>query len=325
MPRTLRCPIALALLALLAPAAAASQGAPVRPRPASGSLRLYLPDAFFVHREPVTIPGRRLHVGGVVHPYVPGQWVTVRAFLGGRLIHADRLRIRPSRNHAYGRFSEYLKSPSAGEVTVVAGHRPTRELGGFVARRRFAALDKHVGFGSTGRFVQLLQQRLSALRLYVQQTGVYDGGTGLAIDAYHRLLRSGTSQTLDGRTISFLLDGFGVFKVRDPRDGTHAEGNLSDQLLALIKGSRVDRIYPISSGKPSTPTVLGHFRIYRRAPGYLSDGMYDSSFFYTGYAIHGYDPAPDYPASHGCMRLPIADAASVFDWLSFGDAVDVYY
>jgi lipoprotein-anchoring transpeptidase ErfK/SrfK len=95
--------------------------------------------------------------------------------------------------------------------------------------------------------------------------------------------------------------------------------------LALINGSHVYWIFPISSGKPSTPTVLGHFHVYRRVPGYLPDGMYYSDFFYTGYAIHGYNPAPDYPASHGCMRLPIADAISAFNWLAIGDAVDVYY
>ena len=60
-------------------------------------------------------------------------------------------------------------------------------------------------------------------------------------------------------------------------------------------------------------------------PGYLPDGMYYSSFFFRGYAIHGYNPAPDYPASHGCMRLPIIDAISVFDWVNYGDWVDVYY
>jgi lipoprotein-anchoring transpeptidase ErfK/SrfK len=53
--------------------------------------------------------------------------------------------------------------------------------------------------------------------------------------------------------------------------------------------------------------------------------MYYSNFFVRGFAIHGYDPAPDYPASHGCMRLPIVDAISVYDWLRVGDWVDVYY
>ena len=131
--------------------------------------------------------------------------------------------------------------------------------------------------------------------------------------------------TLDGRTISYLLDGFGEFKVRFPSHGRHAEGNLSLQLLALTDGSNVERIYPISSGKPSTPTVLGDFHVYSKVPGYLPDGMYFSNFFIGGYAIHGYNPAPDYPASHGCMRVPIVDATSIYGWLEIGNWVDVYY
>jgi lipoprotein-anchoring transpeptidase ErfK/SrfK len=138
-------------------------------------------------------------------------------------------------------------------------------------------------------------------------------------------LHWGTYQTLDGRTVSFLLDGFGEFSVRYPNHGRHAEGNLSLQLVALADSSKVSAIYPISSGKPSTPTILGDFHVYSKVPGYLPDGMYDSNFFTRGYAIHGYDPAPDYPASHGCMRLPIVDAPSVFGWLQIGDWVDVYY
>jgi hypothetical protein len=173
--------------------------------------------------------------------------------------------------------------------------------------------------------VQLIQQRLAQLHFYIPQSGVYDGGTGLAIDAYHRLLHWGHAQTLDPSTITWLLNGWGEFRLRFPHHGRHAEGNLGLQLLALANGSQVDRIYPISSGKPSTPTILGDFHVYSKVPGYLPDGMYYSNFFYSGYAIHGYNPAPDYPASHGCMRVPIADAISIYDWLGSGDWVDVYY
>jgi hypothetical protein len=185
-------------------------------------------------------------------------------------------------------------------------------------------LDESIGFGSTGPFVELIQQRLAALHFYIPQTGVYDNGTGLAIDAYHRLLGWGVSQNLDGATISYLLNGLGAFHVRYPGDGRHAEGDLSRQLVALIDGSQVQAIYPISSGKPSTPTVLGNFHVYSKVPSYLPDGMYYSNFFIGGYAIHGYNPAPDYPASHGCMRVPIDDAISIYNWLNIGDAVDVY-
>jgi hypothetical protein len=297
----------------------------VAPRPARGALTLFLPDAFFVNRQPVSVPKRGVRVDGLVRPFVPGQWVTVRAFLGRRLIKTDRLRVRPSARHTFGQFSERIVSPGVGTVTVKATHAASAEQAGFNDHRKFSALDERIGFGSTGRFVELVQQRLAAMHFFLRQTGVYDGGTGLAIDAYHRLLRWGHAQTLDGATISRLLDGRGVFRIRYPRHGRHAEGNLGNQLLALAEGSKIDYIFPISSGKPSTPTVLGDFHVYRRDPGYLPDGMYFSSFFIGGYAIHGYNPAPDYPASHGCMRLPIPDAITAYNWLTFGNWVDVYY
>jgi hypothetical protein len=289
-----------------------------------GSARLYLLDAFFVHRNAVTVPGHLMHVSGVVRPYVAGQWVDVKVYVGKKRIKSDRLRLKPSRNKRYGAFTEKVRSPRTGIVRVRVTHKRTRQMLGFLAVRGINSLSPQAGFGSRGSFVALIQQRLAALHLYIPQTGVYDQKTGLALDAYHRLLGWGTSESLDGATISAILAGRGAFKVRYPHDGTHAEGNLGKQLLALINGSKVYAIYPISSGKPSTPTVLGHFHVYSRVPGYLPDGMYYSSFFYGGYAIHGFDPAPDYPASHGCMRLPIVDAISVFGWLTYGDVVDVY-
>jgi hypothetical protein len=322
--------IATAIVALCAGPAAAA-GAPPSTGPVSSTgpvfakLRLTVPDAFLVSHQLVTVPGRTVHVHGVVRPYVPGQWVLVQASVNGKVFKTDHLRIQPAPGGHNGQFTESLSSPKAGRVTVQVGHTRNASLAGLLARRSFDALDPNVSFGSTGRFVQLIQQRLAALHFYIPQTGVYDSGTGLAIDAYHRLLHWGTYETLDGRTVSYLLDGFGQFKVRFPQNGRHAEGNLSLQLLALTEGSKVIAIYPISSGKPSTPTILGNFRVYSKVPGYLPDGMYFSNFFVSGYAIHGYNPAPDYPASHGCMRVPIQDAISIYSWLDVGNWVDTYY
>jgi hypothetical protein len=309
------------------PPTASAPSTPTAPSPTpvvKGAVRLFVSNVFFVRGAAVTVPGRAFSVKGVVRPYVAGQVVTVKTSVGHRRIKSDRLRVKPSKNGRVGLFTETVRSPTAGIVRVSVTHARTSQMLGFLARRAVAALIPQAGFGSRGRFVDLVQQRLLALHVYLPATGVYDTQMGLAIDAYHRLLGHGTSQQLDGATISALLNGKGVFQVRHPQDGTHIEANLSKQLLAEIYGSKVYRIYPVSSGKPSTPTVLGHFRVYQRTPGYLPDGMYYSSFFYGGYAIHGYDPAPDYPASHGCMRLPIVDAISVYTWLTYGDVVDVY-
>jgi lipoprotein-anchoring transpeptidase ErfK/SrfK len=52
--------------------------------------------------------------------------------------------------------------------------------------------------------------------------------------------------------------------------------------------------------------------------------MFDSNFFIGGYAIHGYPDVPAYAASHGCIRIPNADAPTVFGWVSLGDPIYVY-
>jgi len=315
----------VAATAAVAVAAAPASAATPPAHPAKATVSLSVPDAFSVGGKLVTVPGRTMHVHGVVRPFVPGQTVLVKSSVDGKQFKTDRLRIRRGPGGRSGTFTEAVAGPRVGQVTVQVGHTRTDTMGALLARQSFDALDEHAGFGSRGAFVELIQQRLAALHFYIPQTGVFDTGTGLALDAYHRLLRWGTYESLDGRTISYLLNGFGEFKLRFPSHGRHAEGNLSLQLLALADGSNVERIYPISSGKPSTPTVLGDFHVYSKVPGYLPDGMYFSNFFIGGYAIHGYNPAPDYPASHGCMRVPIVDATSIYGWLEIGNWVDVYY
>jgi lipoprotein-anchoring transpeptidase ErfK/SrfK len=329
----------VSVVAALAPAAAAASAGTATPtttaptsdaasppaKPKHGAARIYIRHAFFLHRNAVTVPKRNVGIDGVVRPFVPRQRVTVKAMLGRRAIKTAVLRVRPSKNGRFGEFHARIATRSAGAVTVKVTHTRTIHQQGFHTSRRYSVLAEDAHFGSLGHFVQLIQQRLRALHIYIPQTGVYDTGTGLALDAYHRLLGWGHSETLDPRTITWLLNGWGQFKVRYPNQGKHVEGDLSHQLLALINGSNVYRIYPISSGKPSTPTILGTFHVYSKVPGYLPDGMYYSNFFIRGYAMHGYDPAPDYPASHGCMRLPIRDAISVYDWVAIGDTVDTYY
>jgi hypothetical protein len=297
---------------------------PATPPATKAKAKLYLADTFTVGKSEVTVPSRTVEVQGFVRPYVAGQKVKVQSYLGRKLIKTDVLNVKPAKG-GVGAFTEKVKASSAGVVRVKVTHTRTPQMLGFLSERVFTVLNPQAGFGARGPFVTLIQQRLNVLHVYVPQSGVYDTYTGLAVDAYHRLLGHGVSPSLDAGTVSELLDGVGAFHVRYPKDGTHVEGDLSRQLLAEINGSKVVWIYPISSGKPSTPTVLGRFQVYYRVPGYLPDGMYFSSFFFRGYAIHGYNPAPDYPASHGCMRLPIIDAISVFDWVNYGDWVDVYY
>jgi L,D-transpeptidase catalytic domain len=291
----------------------------------SGSLSLYFRGVFGMGRQQVTVPHRVLQVEASEYPYVPGQWVTMLVYLRGRLVHKYGLQVKPAGNGKSGHVSYATRSPGAGQLVVVVRHDATTALRAFSARHAVTVLDDRAGFGSRGPFIGLIQRRLASLHFYIPQTDVYDDGTGLALDAYHRLMGWGTSNSLDSRAVTALLNGDGRFPVRYSGDGRHAEANLSKQLLALVDRGHVVWIFPISSGKSSTPTILGRFHVYLKTPGYLPDGMYYSSFFSGGYAVHGYDPAPDFPDSHGCVRLPIADAIAAYNWLRMGDGVDVYY
>jgi hypothetical protein len=296
-----------------------------KPKIAKGRAKLYLSGLFSAGKSAVTVPGRYVKVKGVIEPYRPGQKVLVQAIEHGRVFAHKRVTLRASKQRVYGGFTIAFKAPKAGLVAVKVTHIRSTALTGFTAERHYRALSESVGAGSTGAMVVLLQSRLKALHLYIPQTGVFDNGTELALDAYHRLLGEGEGDiTANSATVTDLLDGKGVFHVRFPSQGIHAEGDLSDQVIAYMNGAKVEEILPISSGKPSTPTVLGSWRVYRKQPEYTSDGMYFSNFFTGGYAIHGYDPAPDYPASHGCMRLPISDAIFAYNLLSVGDWVDTY-
>jgi hypothetical protein len=179
----------------------------------------------------------------------------------------------------------------------------------------------YAGPGSKGPAVRYLQDRLARLHYVTSRSGVYDAATGRAIMAWRKVAGYSRTYVATADVFAGMLNGRGVFKVRHPQDGRHVEARLNQQVLALINGSKVERIYHTSSGAPATPTVRGKFRVYLKTPGVNAKGMIDSNYFIRGYAIHGYASVPPYNASHGCLRLPAPNARSVYDWLRIGDVV----
>jgi hypothetical protein len=169
--------------------------------------------------------------------------------------------------------------------------------------------------------VRLLQRGLAKLHYAVPRSGVYDDGTQRAVMAWRKVTHRARTFTASRDVLLGVLAGRGGWKVRHPRDGRHLEADLSLQAMALIDGARVRRIYHISSGAPATPTILGRFRVYLKTPGTNAKGMVHSSYFQGGYAVHGYPSVPPYNASHGCLRVPIPDAWSIYNWLRFGTVV----
>jgi lipoprotein-anchoring transpeptidase ErfK/SrfK len=142
--------------------------------------------------------------------------------------------------------------------------------------------------------------------------------------AFRKVIGMSRTTNASSEVFKALARGKGGFKLRHPEHGKHVEADLSRQVIALASGGKVERIYPMSSGKPSTPTIIGSFRVYTKSPGYNAKGMYFSNYFIRGFAIHGYAEVPVFAASHGCLRVPIPDAISIYNWLRIGNIVDVY-
>ena len=225
-----------------------------------------------------------------------------------------------------GYFELPLRLYDQGTITVEATLPATATTPALTAVQQTVLVLSHgVAPGSSSPSVRLMQELLARRRYALNVSGVLDSATARAVMAFRKETDLGRSETASSTVLRALLEGRGSFPVRYPSHGKHIEADLAHQVLAEIDvGGSVRRIYQMSSGKPSTPTVVGHFAVYSKTPGTNSHGMVDSSYFISGYAIHGYADVPNYAASHGCLRIPIPDALAVYDWLQIGNPVDVY-
>ncbi len=296
---------------------------PPAPVPVAGQIKLVLQHAG--GHPPFALLGQRVVVRGVVTPYVGGQTVKVSFYRDGRKVQVKNVSVLAIGNGA-GQFHINYVSGFPGLVQARVAHYATAQQGAFSGRSPGVQyVTPNLGPGGRGPSVRLLQSELDVLHYAVPLSGSFDEGTGRALIAFRKVTGLARVPFAGTQVWDRLQHGAGAFRVRYPQDGRHVEGDLTKQVLAEIEpGGRVRTIYTMSSGKPSTPTVIGHFQVYSKTPGFNSEGMYESNYFIRGYAIHGYAEVPTYAASHGCLRVPIPDAPAIYSWVKLGTAVDVY-
>jgi hypothetical protein len=224
-----------------------------------------------------------------------------------------------------GAFGVVFRVKSAGNYTVKARHQGTAEQARFtMANKRFQALKGGVGSGSGRTRIHLAQMGLKRLAYVTSTSGHFDGATARAVIAFRKTNRMSRNSSVSAKVFEMLLSGHGGFRLKYPNAGKHVEADLSRQVLVLARNGKAERIYHTSTGAPATPTVVGSFRFYRKSPGTNAKGMVHSSYFIRGYAIHGYKSVPTHNASHGCLRVPIPNAMSIFRWVKLGDRIFVY-
>ncbi|MEA5620424.1 L,D-transpeptidase [Cronbergia sp. UHCC 0137] len=109
--------------------------------------------------------------------------------------------------------------------------------------------------------------------------------------------------------------------------------NLSKQRLIAWEGKKPVYAILMSSGKKSTPTRVGTFKVqlmYKktrmRGRGYDVPNVPHAMFYDGNYGIHGayWHKRFGTPVSHGCVNLAPNHAKWLFDWSSIGTPVVIH-
>ncbi|MEU0571157.1 L,D-transpeptidase family protein [Nonomuraea sp. NPDC005983] len=237
-------------------------------------------------------------------------------------------------------------SPAAAPSTSALTPPITPAITGALAASRAPVAPKQrLRLGAKGKAVVWLQQRLRELGYRPGKAdGSYGGSTLTALWAFQKVNGITPSSTV-GKATWAALETPRAPKVL-VRNGkpTRAEVNLSKQVMVLYVGGEVKLITHISSGSGvpycetsvwqgksrrfcgSARTPTGDYRTTWRASGwhksYLGQ-LYNPIFFNGGIAFHGALSVPLYPASHGCVRMPMNVAVELPGLLGKGVPVHV--
>ena len=178
--------------------------------------------------------------------------------------------------------------------------------------------------GRHGPSVRILERRLAQLRYALRGVDTYfsydTADAVLAFQKVHGLARTGRVSPAFWRRLQVAHVPFARY--RGP--GHHVEVDKSRQVLFKVTNGRVVRAVHVSTGATGN-TPVGRWHVYSKVPGFLPSGMFYSSFFVGAFAIHGYPSVPAYPASHGCVRIPMWIAPSVFASNNYGEPVFIYH
>ena len=100
------------------------------------------------------------------------------------------------------------------------------------------------------------------------------------------------------------------------------------QVAYVYRGGTLIGVSTVSSGKPGNDTPTGSFQILQKRRQHFSN-LYDNApmpfmqrLTWDGIALHAGE-IPGQPASHGCVRLPMAFAGHLFGATKLGAAVHI--
>jgi peptidoglycan hydrolase-like protein with peptidoglycan-binding domain len=221
----------------------------------------------------------------------------------------------------------YLGTPAEGTQAAQTNTDPTPAgCIGFAAN----PVDRIVT-GSSGAAVARVQSRLRDLGFWTQAVdGSYGLTTRQAVMAFQKWKGGnlgGRSGNVDAATAEALNQT--LCRPTPGRSGDYLEVDRGKQIAFIVRGGQVLWAFNVSTGNGESydeadqngsgrvigvaVTPLGDYKTYRehdvsRYEGDLGS-LYRPKFIVGGVAIHGSPSVPNYPASHGCIRVvnPVMD------------------
>ena len=177
-----------------------------------------------------------------------------------------------------------------------------------------------------GPDTQRLQQRLLDLGFWVSATdGTYGITTRQAVMAFQKYYGLTSSGEVDYTTAAFLTQATERARAGTTTE-TLVEVDKRRQLLFLVNEGTTTWVFNASTGndqpyeeedqndpgkiqKGVSITPEGRFKVDRERPEGWWEGdlgqIYRPKYFKGGVAVHGASKVPNYPASHGCVRVSV--------------------
>ncbi len=222
-------------------------------------------------------------------------------------------------------------------------------------------LTRKIARGDEGEDVRRIQVRLKELGFDPGPAdGVFGGDTIMAVWAFQTVVMGRSRAT----TVDFVPPGMWdsmrvpvtIAPRRQPGTPRHVEVYLPEQALVVFEGTKPLLVTHISSGTGETwtekvvidageegnedgtgpieamvtgtaVTPPGIYTVYKKKKGVRQSKlgtMWNPWYFNFGIAIHGAAQVPNFPASHGCIRIPIFISEYFIDMLGYANMVYVF-
>ena len=261
----------------------------------------------------------RAKTSGSVKPAQPGRKAVFRLYRNGKLAQRKKVRLRNGRRFRAG-FD--IRKPGSFKAKVAFGAEGLKPGSDASVRRRTKL--PSLSLGSRGGYVKRLEKRLIQLGYVIPVADrSFSVTTRDALYAFNKIQRRARTGNVTESIWRALANPKRPRpRVRSPRK--HIEIDQTRQVVMWVRRGKVKWILHTSTGAGGA-TRDGVFRVHREIHGYSPGRLYYPSYFDGLRAIHGWPEVPNYPASHGCARVPMWAAVWANNNSPIGTQVRVYH